>query len=122
MDAETVLDVSALEAIRSLQQPGAEDLVSKIVGLFVEDSERYGAEIGDAIHASDAGRLGAAAHSLKSCAANVGAMQVSALAARLEALGRSGDVATASELHRTLDQSLSEARQRLSELIAGQQA
>jgi len=118
MEAETILDVTALDAIRSLQQPGGDDLVSKIIAMFVEDSGRYGNEIRDAIAQSDAGRLGAAAHSLKSCAANVGAMQVSALAARLEALGRGGDVDSADGLQQQLEASLSETRDRLNEMLA----
>ena len=113
MEAEQVLDLTALDMIRSLQQPGSEDLVSKIVAMFLEDSERYRGEIGQAIEESDATRLGAAAHSLKSCAANVGAMQVSAVAARLEMLGRNDAVATVGNQFRDLEAALTAARERL---------
>ena len=113
MDAEHVLDLSALDMIRSLQQPGTEDLVSKIVAMFLEDSERFRGEISQAVAASDACRLGAAAHSLKSCAANVGAMQVSAAASRLEVLGRNRALSTADRLFGELEAALAAARQRL---------
>ncbi|MEM9402554.1 MAG: Hpt domain-containing protein [Pseudomonadota bacterium] len=113
MDAEQVLDLTALDMIRSLQQPGTEDLVSKIVAMFLEDSERYRGEIRQAIDDSDASRLGAAAHSLKSCAANVGAMQVSAVASRLEILGRNDALASVGNQFNDLETALAAARERL---------
>ena len=119
MDAEPILDLTALDVIRSLQQPGAEDLVSKIVAMFLEDAERYRAEMRQAIEDQDAERLGAAAHSLKSCAANVGAMQVSAVAARLEMLGRNQALGSAREKFAELEAALPAARERLVRQLDG---
>ena len=93
VDTDVTIDTHALDAIRALQQPGTEDLVSKIISMFLEDAIRYRDEIGAAIREGSPERVGVAAHSLKSCAANVGAMQVSAAAAALETLGRHLDAA-----------------------------
>lgn len=119
MNTEPVLDLTALDVIRSLQQPGSEDLVSKIVAMFLEDAERYRGEISKAIEAHDAERLGAAAHSLKSCAANVGAMQVSAVAARLELLGRNQSLDAANEDFSELEEALPAVRERLVRQLDG---
>jgi HPt (histidine-containing phosphotransfer) domain-containing protein len=110
MTSETVLDLAALAVIRSLQQPGAEDLVRKIVDMFVEDSELYGSVIGQAIQDANTDHLGAAAHSLKSCAANVGAIEVAEMAAKLEMLGRNKSLDGADQLHVALQSALVAAR------------
>jgi HPt (histidine-containing phosphotransfer) domain-containing protein len=117
MTSEAVLDLSALSVIRSLQQPGAEDLVRKIVDMFIEDSELYGSVIGQAIQDGNAEHLGAAAHSLKSCAANVGAMQVAKTAAKLEAIGRERVLEDAGRLHAALQAALIAARTALVEHV-----
>lgn len=117
MTSDTILDPAALSVIRSLQQPGAEDLVQKIVDMFIEDSELYGSVIGQAIEEGNAEHLGAAAHSLKSCAANVGAMQVAATAAELEARGRDKSLEDAGSLHADLHTALIAARRALIEHV-----
>lgn len=113
MEAEVTIDMNALNAIRSLQQPGTEDLVSKIIAMFLEDSNRYRDEIGDAIRDGSAERVGVAAHSLKSCAANVGAMQVSAVAASLELLGRNASLGDAPIMFEKLQAAVEAARRTL---------
>ena len=117
MTSESVLDLSALSVIRSLQQPGAEDLVKKIVAMFIEDSELYGSVIGQAITDANPAHLVAAAHSLKSCAANVGAIEVAATAARLEALGREKSLEGAAALQTDLQAALIAARSALTEHV-----
>ncbi len=113
MNSETVLDLTALSVIRSLQQPGAENLVMKIISMFLEDSARYATEISSAVQNTNAEQLGASAHSLKSTAANVGAMQVSAIAARLEMLGRTKSLDAAAPLVAELADALTAAHDML---------
>lgn len=113
MNSEMVLDLTALSVIRSLQQPGMENLVTKIISMFLEDSERYATEIKEAVGDINAERLGASAHSLKSTAANVGAMQVSAIAARLEMLGRTKSLDAAEPLVAELCDALAAAHEML---------
>ena len=113
METDVTIDTNALDAIRSLQQPGTEDLVSKIISMFLEDANRYRDEIGDAIEKGSAERVGVAAHSLKSCAANVGAMQVSATAAALELLGRNASLEDAPAQFEKLKSAVAAARAKL---------
>ena len=83
-----VIDISAIEQIRAIQQPGGEDLVGKIIGLFIDESARLQGCIAHAIESSDCDAVQAHAHSLKSCSANVGATVVTSLSQELEAAGR----------------------------------
>ena len=84
------IDNSALDEIRSLQKPGRENLLQKIVGLYVEQAKVLQERIGHAVATADATELRESAHSLKSSSGNVGAMRVSALSRELELAGREG--------------------------------
>jgi len=83
-----VLDPRALDQIRALQQPGAPDLLGRIIGLYLENSRTLTEQIRAALAAGDATGLLQAAHALKSSSANVGATALADLAGQLEALGR----------------------------------
>jgi HPt (histidine-containing phosphotransfer) domain-containing protein len=113
MDATPAIDESALDAIRSLQQPGSECLLEKIISLFLEDSERLRASIAQALDSANADGIAAAAHSLKSSSANVGAVQVSAISNKMELAARGGDVAAGPALFEELVAALTTACARL---------
>ncbi|MDH5254771.1 MAG: response regulator [Gammaproteobacteria bacterium] len=85
-----VLDPRALEQIRALQQPGAPDLLGRIIALYLENSRSLTEKIREALAAGDANALREAAHALKSSSANVGATGLVEIARQLEALGRDG--------------------------------
>ena len=95
---ETVLDVRALEQIRALQQPGAPDLLEKIIGLYLDNSRSMTERIRVALAAGDANGLREAAHALKSSSANVGATGLADIARQLETLGRDANVDAARPL------------------------
>jgi CheY-like chemotaxis protein/HPt (histidine-containing phosphotransfer) domain-containing protein len=97
------LDQGPLDQIRAMQRPGGPNLLQRVVGLYRESSPRLIQDIRDCIDKGDAGGLRQAAHSLKSSSANLGAMRLSALANRLEELGRGGDTAKAQGLIGELD-------------------
>ena len=84
------IDDSALDEIRSLQKPDRENLLQKIIGLYVEQSNYLRERIGRAVLAADARELLESAHSLKSSSGNVGAVRVSTLSQKLETAGRDG--------------------------------
>ena len=94
----TVLDPRALEQIRALAQPGAPDLVEKIIALYLDSSQSLTAKIRAAVAASDANALREAAHALKSSSANVGATGLVEIARQLELLGRDANIDAASQL------------------------
>ncbi len=85
-----VLDMEAIGRIRELQQPGAPDLLAKIVQLFIDHSPGVLAAIRQAVANGDAPALRNGAHSLKSSSANIGATRLAAVCRSLEAMGRDG--------------------------------
>ena len=76
---------------------GDRDLLAEISRLFLEDAPRHLDRIDRAIRALDAEALRRAAHGLKGAAANFDAAAVVAAARELEDLGRSADLANASD-------------------------
>ena len=116
---ETVLDARALEQIRALQQPGAPDLLEKIIGLYLDNSRSMTDRIRAALAAGDANGLREAAHALKSSSANVGATGLADIARQLETLGREANLDAARPL---VDQMSNEHRRVVSALQAKQVA
>ncbi len=78
-------DPHPLEALKHLQQEGWADLVVRILRIFFQKAPALLGELREACAVQDSGRVRQAAHSLKSAAANVGAMALSDYAKRLEA-------------------------------------
>lgn len=118
MDIETTIDESALNQIRALQQPGGEDLVRKIIQLFLDDAARLHDIICEGVRSGDAEAVGASSHSLKSSSANVGAVRVAAISHELEMAARAGEVESAQALADTLGEALAQARVRLSDQLS----
>jgi len=87
MQRNPAIDQSVIEQIREIQPPG-ENLVAKIIELFLNESERLCLCLEQAVSASDWASVSKYAHSLKSCSANVGAMQVASLSHELESACR----------------------------------
>lgn len=100
-----------------LQEWGGPKLLAQMIRLFLEnapnrlDQTRKGLAEGNA---RDAER---GVHSLKSSAANVGAMRVSALAARMEDLANVGDLAALGTLLPELEAEYAAARERLAVIL-----
>ena len=70
-----------------------EDFLVQLIGEYVEDSTARVAHLRQAAAAGDAETLTLEAHTLKSSSASLGAQSLSALAKRLEDMGRAGDLA-----------------------------
>ena len=83
-----IIDTATLAALRSLQEDGDDDLLAELIDLFFQDAPERISAIGLAVSASDWERLAERAHSLKGSCASLGAAQMAALCARLEAMGR----------------------------------
>jgi two-component system, sensor histidine kinase and response regulator len=92
------IDLGALQTVRELDPAGGMDLVKTILRIFVESAVESMTRVENAILARDGGQLAAAAHALKSSAANVGAKTLSEFYRQLEQLGREGRLADAREL------------------------
>lgn len=106
-DDAPVLDESALAR---LDDWGGARLRAQMVRLYVENAQVRLDQLDEGLgEGGDLGTAELAAHSLKSSAANVGLMRVSALAARIEAAAEEGDRGRARELRQELRSAAAEA-------------
>ena len=111
--ADPVLDESVLATVASLQRPGAPDLVGRVLGLFAEDAPRHVAGVAEGVEAFDLERVRTASHTLKSSAANVGAMRLSARCAQIERAAREANLVACVALSDALGALLDEALEAL---------
>ena len=114
----SVIDLKAIEQIRALQQPNGENLLGTVITLFIDESARLQGCIAEAIDNSNCDAVRQFAHSLKSCSANVGAVEVTTLSQALESAGRDGELARLNELMSRLQSNLKTAIFELQTLIS----
>jgi HPt (histidine-containing phosphotransfer) domain-containing protein len=95
------VDADAVRALGKLGS-GTSGLYERLVGLFEKSSQPLMARLDTAVRAHDLKQAADVCHTLKSSAANVGAMAFSTSVRELEQLCLHGDVAQATELHRRL--------------------
>ncbi|PTN11078.1 Hpt domain-containing protein [Nitrosomonas aestuarii] len=99
-----ILNQEQLTVIRNLDLSCGDELVNKILQVFLETSVDLTRQIEDAINNEDAESLRHAAHTLKSSAANVGAESISVIAQKLELCGKSGEFGQVGQLLDNLQQ------------------
>jgi CheY-like chemotaxis protein len=100
---DTARDVLDLEVIETLKSLGGDDdpgLFAEIVELFLQDTPPRLAALEQALGSSDAKVIEETAHSLKSSCGNLGAIYLSDLCRKLEAMGQKRDLSEAEPLVR----------------------
>ncbi|HXC59686.1 MAG TPA: response regulator, partial [Steroidobacteraceae bacterium] len=97
----TGIDAGAVRALGKLGS-GTSGLYERLVGLFEKSSQPLMARLDVALREQNLKQAADVCHTLKSSAANVGAMAFSTSLRELEQLCLDGDVARAVELHRRL--------------------
>src|SRR6185369_6570501 len=97
----TGIDAGAVRALGKLGS-GTSGLYERLVGLFEKSSQPLMARLDVALRELNLKQAAGVCHTLKSSAANVGAMAFSTSLRELEQLCLDGDVARAVELHRRL--------------------
>ena len=75
-----VLDHATLKDILSLQKTGGQDILKKLVGLYLESAPKLISELQSGIHQQNTAIVKNAAHTLKSNSAKLDAHRLSALA------------------------------------------
>jgi CheY-like chemotaxis protein/HPt (histidine-containing phosphotransfer) domain-containing protein len=95
---QSVIDQKVLDNISALQEEGKEDLLNKIITIFLNDSPERLEELRKAVNSGDAPSINRVAHTLKSSCANLGAMNLSSHFKRMEAMGRTNSIEHAPEL------------------------
>ena len=100
------LDPKALRTLAGLEKQGSDELIARVVGAYLSSSTKLARGIQEAIQAADPKAMAAAAHTLKSSSAQVGAMKLSGLCKELEARGHSGSLEGAETLFQELSREL----------------
>jgi HPt (histidine-containing phosphotransfer) domain-containing protein len=113
------VDVSSLLQLRALQRPGQPDMVGRIVGRFLEETDERITTLRAAVVAGDPHSLERAAHALKGVAGTVGAHELRDLALQLEQLGQTGHTSGAAELVSALEHAYARARPTFEALRSG---
>lgn len=96
--SDAPIDPSVVASLRALQDPDQPDLLIELIDLFLlaDAPARIAAVRIAAVHApiggGDAVALRRGAHALKGSAANLGAVRLAALSAKLERMGNGGSV------------------------------
>lgn len=91
--ASPTINMKAIEMIRSLQRPGKEDLLTKVVNVYLDRTPEVLAEMQVAADNSDIETMKAHAHSLKSSSAYLGADGLSTICKRIESAAANDDLA-----------------------------
>jgi len=114
---QSILNSVALDQIRELNPEMSDQLVNQILKTYLDSSIELIRKIEMAIDSEDAKSLRAAAHSLKSASASIGADNLTSLFKSLEMCGNSGDLSQAralqNEANRYYEQVVSEITKRL---------
>lgn len=87
-----VLDVSVVETIRSLGEPGEPDVFVEIARLFLADVPEHLALLTSAIAAGDAAAVWPVAHRLRGSALEIGAIRMAPLCGAIELAARAGSL------------------------------
>jgi signal transduction histidine kinase/CheY-like chemotaxis protein/HPt (histidine-containing phosphotransfer) domain-containing protein len=95
-ESDPRFDPAVLRRLADLGQSDA--FVTRVVDKYLSSSAELLAALRDGVAASDPEAARAAAHTLKSSSAQIGAVRLSALCKELEALGRSGSMEGVAEL------------------------
>jgi HPt (histidine-containing phosphotransfer) domain-containing protein len=84
------IDQTYLTDILELTEGRGVELLNRLVGLYLENSQKRLAKIRIAITEQDAKTLSFEAHTLKSGSANLGALELTRIAQELENIGKTG--------------------------------
>jgi HPt (histidine-containing phosphotransfer) domain-containing protein len=95
---EITIDVAALDELRDLGDSVGQDLLSDLIELFVQDTERLLTQLRDAAGTGDIAAVGQIAHNIKGSSGQLGARQLVASCGRLESAS-AGSSLSAPDLH-----------------------
>jgi HPt (histidine-containing phosphotransfer) domain-containing protein len=114
----TMIDQTALTAVRALQRPGQPDIVVRVLSRYLATSVESVNAIRHAVRSQNATELRAAAHRLKSSSAQLGASALAADCRELELMGSSRQLGRAQEILSRLEGHYAEACAAIQEELA----
>jgi histidine phosphotransfer protein HptB len=114
--SESIID---LAIYNDLKLNLGDDFIDELVETYCVETPQLINQLQQALGSNDADTFRRAAHSIKSSSASIGAMQFSAQAKELEAIGKSGDLSGASALVASLVEAYGRVDQALQDLKNG---
>ena len=102
--SEVILNRTTLDNIRALQREGAPDILEKIIGLYLDNSNNIIDDIQQAVEKRDAKKIRSTTHNLKSSSANLGADKLAELCKEMESLGKNNQLEEIDQMHDQLKQ------------------
>ncbi len=82
-----VIDQATIQGIRKLQKPGRPDLLKELISLFIKSNDENMKVLRASVENEDFGTVVHIAHTIKSSAANLGALKLSQCCFELEKIG-----------------------------------
>ena len=92
------MDLSIIQGLRDLREPGQADPLAQLVELFLQDSKPRLEQLEKAIRSNDASQIITIAHTLKGSASNLGARKLASYYTTLEKQAKAGDLTAAISL------------------------
>ncbi|MDH3415566.1 MAG: response regulator [Gammaproteobacteria bacterium] len=99
-----VVESRVLDGLSALQEAWGQDVVQKVVQVYLDSSKEIVAELRLSLDAPDAASVTANAQALKSSSAKIGALKLADLCKALETAGRQGDLSSAAQIHQHIQQ------------------
>jgi HPt (histidine-containing phosphotransfer) domain-containing protein len=118
MPDPAVIDPQTIANLRSLNPGDQDEFLREIAWIFCEDTPLRLAELDQSLAVGDLTRFTRAAHSIKGCSANLGAMALRAVAEKLEHQSRTSGLANTEPLVEQAKVEFSRAQAALNELVA----
>ena len=118
-DEETsnTIELKVLEALREIQMTGQEDLISRVIKIYLQDSPVQINAITRGVEEQDAEAILQASHSLKSISAHVGAMRLSNHCKKLEKHAKAGDTSKFPKVAKSINEEYQRVTQALNKIL-----
>lgn len=113
-----VIDPQAIENLRELNPGDNDEFLRVLTGIFLEDAPKRLAELDANLLSGDVAAFTRAAHSIKGSASNLGAMQLRAVAEKLEQHSRKQGLVGVTEMIAAIKMEFTQASDELKKLTA----
>lgn len=113
-----VIDLQAIENLRSLNPDDNDAFLRELTGIFLEDTPKRLAELDANLASGDVGAFTRAAHSIKGSASNLGATQLRSAAEKLEHHSRKEGLTGVAEMIAAIKAEFAQASEALKKLTA----
>lgn len=116
MSHPSVINFEAIDNLRALSPDDGDSFLREIVQIFIEDTPKRIAELRACLASGEAASFVRAAHSIKGSASNLGAVQLRAVAERLEHHARQNGVGGVEADLAVLESAFADAKAELEKL------